>query len=348
MYAIKALIEEKVPLKRKVRVIFGTNEETRWEGIHYYLEKEQAPDFTIVPDALFPIVYAEKGIVDYRVTIPFDEGDIRLHSLTGGNAINSVADTCELVLEMNESMDECLKRLEAFVAEKPFKIAYTLEGKQLKLTCKGLSAHGSEPQTSANAIGYMAHVLTKILDGDTGLQQSMEFIKTYFNHKDYYGLALGIGTEDQPSGKLTNNVGIIDFQDGKINMRVNTRYPVTMDYDKYLNSLKTCVEKEGYEFELEEHLPPVYKSLESQETKILIDTYREISGDDESQPISMGGGTYARAIPNAIAYGGQIQGDPVIPHQDDEYLTIENLMLMANVYVKAIDRLANFQGQFRK
>lgn len=347
MYAIKALIENNIELKRKIRVIFGTNEETRWEGIQYYLQKEVAPDLTIVPDALFPMIYAEKGIVDYKITMEMQEDDIKIVSFTGGNAINSVADVCEIVLDAKNKLNDILTRLSELKIEKPFLLDHKVEENLLKIVVKGIPAHSSEPQTGANAIGYMSKVLISLLDGESNLYKTMSFIHEYFNHKDYLGLALNIATEDEPSGQLTNNVGLISLKENRLEMHVNSRYPVTMDYEKYLEQLQTCIEKNGYSLEVEDHLAPVYKSLDSDESKILIDTYRNISGDYESKPVSIGGGTYARALPNAIAYGGQMQGDPVIPHQNDEYLTIDNLMLMTNIYVDAIEKLANYEGNFR-
>lgn len=338
LYAIKALIELDAKLSRKIRVIFGTNEETRWEGIHYYLKKEAAPDMTIVPDALFPMIYAEKGIVDYTIKMPVDT---EITSLKGGNAINSVADRCEVSLKVSDTslvMDQ-LKKIEV---DSPFLVDYYGKDDVITLSVKGVAAHTSEPQLGANAIGYMSHLITRVLNVD-----SFSFISEYFGYNDYLGHSLGIECEDEPSGKLTNNVGLISYENGSIIMKVNTRYPVTMNYDEYLNKLMHSANKQGYELNVDDHLAPVYKSLDSKEAELLIETYRKKSGDYKSEPISMGGGTYARALPNAITYGGQMQGDPVVPHQSDEYLTLENLELMTKIYAEALYQLGVYEGKLK-
>ncbi len=68
LYAVWALKQLGVPLRRSIRLIVASQEETgKWDDIEMYLEKEQAPDFSIVSDADFPIVNGEKGMVDIQI-----------------------------------------------------------------------------------------------------------------------------------------------------------------------------------------------------------------------------------------------------------------------------------------
>ncbi len=62
MFAVKALLDQGMTFNKKVRFIFGTDEEILWRGMAKYNEKESGIDMGIAPDAEFPLVYAEKGL----------------------------------------------------------------------------------------------------------------------------------------------------------------------------------------------------------------------------------------------------------------------------------------------
>lgn len=62
IYAMKIIKDLDVELNKRVRLIFGTDEESNWRGIQYYFEKEEMPTIGFSPDADFPIIVAEKGI----------------------------------------------------------------------------------------------------------------------------------------------------------------------------------------------------------------------------------------------------------------------------------------------
>ena len=68
----------------------------------------------------------------------------------------------------------------------------------------------------------------------------------------------------------------------------------------------------------------------------LMDVYARHSGDKESQPLVIGGGTYARAVPHAVAFGPAFPGDPETEHQADESVPLESLVKAAKIYAEAI------------
>ena len=65
LYALKALKDMGVQLNKRVRLILGTDEETSSRGVKRYLEVEKMPDLGFSPDAEFPIIYGEKGILSF-------------------------------------------------------------------------------------------------------------------------------------------------------------------------------------------------------------------------------------------------------------------------------------------
>ncbi len=93
LYALKALKESGFFPKRKIKLIVGCNEENGWECIEYYKKHAHMPEEGISPDADFPVIFAEKGILQIKITYPV-KGDFS--SLKGGERANMVCGYCEI------------------------------------------------------------------------------------------------------------------------------------------------------------------------------------------------------------------------------------------------------------
>ena len=86
-------------------------------------------------------------------------------------------------------------------------------------------------------------------------------------------------------------------------------------------------------------LPSLYMPAESPVIQTLMSSYQEISGDMDSEPMTSGGATYARAIPNCVAYGAIFPGRDKVEHMPNEYLIIDDMLKAMNVYANAIYQL---------
>ena len=84
---------------------------------------------------------------------------------------------------------------------------------------------------------------------------------------------------------------------------------------------------------------PVYIPADDPMIVTLMEVYQNHTGDTESKPLVIGGGTYARAMKNCGAYGAMVPGDEDLMHQKNECISIENLMKMTRIYAEAIYRL---------
>lgn len=71
----------------------------------------------------------------------------------------------------------------------------------------------------------------------------------------------------------------------------------------------------------------------------LMDVYREVTGDTESEAFAIGGATYARSIPNAVAYGALFPYETELAHEPNEFLAIDSLKKMTEVYIRALHSL---------
>ena len=86
LFAAKALMDAGIIFNKRLRFVFGTDEESLWRGMKRYLESEEKPSMGFTPDSKFPLIYAEKGLLEFHLEGRNKDG----LGLTGGNAFNVV------------------------------------------------------------------------------------------------------------------------------------------------------------------------------------------------------------------------------------------------------------------
>ncbi len=298
IYAMKALLDSGMPITKRVRIIFGLAEEAGdWADMKYYRENEELPTFGFTPDASFPVGYAEKGIAVFELKMPLSLAGI--DSVAGGNAHNMVPDYCEC----------------------------TVGGK--KYTANGVSAHGSTPHLGKNAI---ASVMNEINEASP-CAISEFIVKRIGEACD--GSGLGISSRDKASGELTFNLGVIEVCGDYVVMTVDIRYPVTKSYDSIVTMLSANCKQYGVTVTPAEHKLPVHIDRDGKLITTLTDVFNTVTGLDE-KPFSMGGGTYARAMPNIVSFGPIMPGAAETAHQKNEYVTAKDVDTAFRIYAQAL------------
>ena len=342
LYAMKALKESGVDLSRKIRIIFGTNEETGWGCMDHYFANEQAPTMAFTPDADFPVIYGEKGIIVFDLVYDLNnlkDEKIKLISLNGGNAPNMVPDYAEAILEV-KNLGKTESDLNNFIQINNYPISLEIEDEKVKIVAKGKSAHGSTPEKGENAIGYLMKFLEEAFEEDVDFNRffSLYNKKIGLNH---HGENIGCGFSDDISGKLNFNPGMIKIQNGKIVVTVNVRYPIKSSSEEVYNGIRDSIKGTGLELiQDESDMLPLYVPKDNFLVEKLMEVYREQTGDFDSEPITIGGGTYARAMENAVAFGPGFPGQEDVAHQKDEYIEIDHLMKITKIYAKALYELS--------
>ncbi|MCH4887178.1 dipeptidase PepV [Acidaminobacter sp. JC074] len=339
LYAMKALLDEGVTLNKRVRIIFGLNEETGWAGINYYLEHEETPSLAFTPDAEFPACHGEKGITVFELKKDFKEllndGGVEVLSITGGNAANMVPDYAEAKIIETYDIEPMIN---AYMKDKGGNLKLDRKDGVTTIQSTGISAHGSTPEVGENAISYLLDFVNNL---DVKLGDSSSFIRGYERTigLDYNGQRAGCGFEDEDSGKLTFNVGKIEMDKDSVKLLVNVRYPITTPLKVVEDGIKRTFKDIGMSYNLLDHMAPIYFPKDHELIVKLMKVYQEHTGD-MSEPITMGGGTYARAMKNAVAFGGVFPGEPELAHQKNEYITIDNLVKQSQIYASALYELA--------
>ena len=170
-----------------------------------------------------------------------------------------------------------------------------------------------------------------------------DFIEFYNKYIGFClkGENLGIDFRDDISGNLVFNVGMAEIDGEMGSLTINIRYPVSGSAQQVYDAMEPVLSDYNIGLVKAEDKEPIYIDADSPIVKTLMSVYRENTGDEKSQPLVIGGGTYARATPGVIAFGALFPGDEDLMHQKDECISLERLDLMTKIYTEAIYKLAS-------
>ena len=195
-------------------------------------------------------------------------------------------------------------------------------------------SHGSHPEQGENAIGRLVCYLDQLpLEGDA--KQAVHFLAEKLG-TDPYGERL----EDALSGPMSCNWGLIEGDAQHLWVKLNYRYPVTMERADCQSAVQAAFEAAGWALDGQVHKEKLYYPAETPLVSALLEVYRDATGDN-APPKCIGGGTYAKMLPNMVAFGPLFAGDPVTEHQPDECIDLERLVQNAQIIANAIVKLAN-------
>ncbi len=341
-YALKALKECGYEPDRRIRMIFGLNEETGEESIAYYKEHEEIPDFSIVPDSDFPVVHGEMGIMVFDLVYSFGKAKkegYRLLSIKGGSAANMVPDRAEAVVDAGAGAAELVELAVRYAEETGADIRAAQNGGIVTLTSVGAAAHGAMPWKGKNAISQLMQMLAAVTFNREEVNEVLEFYENHIGY-DLHGERLGIDLRDDVSGRLVFNVGVINMEEEEFRLTINVRVPVTMDDEMVYEGLGGLVCGASFRIEPAKYQPALYFSADDPRIEKMVEIYRKHSGDQETKPLVIGGGTYARQFENAVAFGAMYPGDPDTMHAKDEYIRIDRLVQTAKIYADTLFEFA--------
>lgn len=316
MYALKLLLDDGAKLKRRVRFIFGTNEELLWGGIKAYMKKEEHPSLGFTPDSDFPLIYAEKGLVNYELTSA-EKTDA---TLAGGTAYNAVP--AEATTLFDAAIESALKDL-----------GYKYESDGETITAMGKTVHASVADEGVNAVAHLAEAMAKAKK-DNAMIRFIAEKGTDPNGKNIFG-----DVADEVSGKLTFNIGVADIGKDKQMIGIDMRVPVTYDQQKIDDAMDKAASEYGVDVKKYDYLRPINIDVNSELVQSLMRAYQEVTGDTKSEPMTSGGATYARSMDNIVAFGAVFPGHEETEHQANEHVAIADLKKAMEVYMRAFELL---------
>lgn len=333
LHCLRALKDAGVQGKRKLRVIFGSGEEIGMDDMGHYFESEQHPDMGFTPDASYGICNCEKGIMDIRISGKNDSKVVR--SFTAGTVANAVPYKAECDICCTEQELAALEE-KAAAAEGDFVITKTDGGAHL--LSNGRASHASSPDHGFNAATY----LVKLLADTFASEQLGTFFRFIHEKVDVCtdGSKIGVQMQDEPSGALTFNIGLVHVDEDECSLTVDIRYPATADGGAVTAPIQSAAEAAGLHFTLLAHQEPLYLPKESKLITLLSGAYTDVTGKP-CELFSMGGGTYARQMfGNGVAFGPSFPGEPdTNAHNCNECIDLDLFKLHAQVCLEAMYRM---------
>jgi succinyl-diaminopimelate desuccinylase len=152
------------------------------------------------------------------------------------------------------------------------------------------------------------------------------------------GKSFGLYMEDDVSGKLIFNLGIFNLNEEGAVATINIRYPVTKTRDEVYAIIEKKAAEAGIEYNEITGQNPPYVPADNPLVQKLSAVYENVTGE-KATLISIGGGTYARAIKNGVAFGPLFPGQEELAHQKDEYISVDDLLKCTKIYAEAISEL---------
>lgn len=339
LYGLKAIKDSGKMPNKKIRFIVGTDEERYYKDIEHYLSKEKPPIAGFTLDGQFPVVFAEKGLamMEFRGDIEQD-ADEKVVYIKGGTAENTVPGHCEAYL-LTDRKSEIVSKLSLFSKENRHNMTARVVEDGVIIESFGVETHSMALEKGINAISPLVRFLNHLQFGSTAVRDKMRFLDETIGF-DLFGKKFNVDCEDEFSGRLTVNFGIISLDLKGITVRLDLRYPVTCDFVKTSNKIIRKFAYNGFAQIENTYWDPVYFPKEHFLIKALLKAYQEVT-KDTGEPISSGSGSYSKIMPNIAAFGAIFPGESEAWHRVNEYIDIDNLIKSAEIYAAAAYELSS-------
>lgn len=339
LYAMRAVKELGIPLKKRVRLILGTDEECGSSDIlHYYAVEKEAP-MTFSPDGAFPVVNIEKGHLNGEFEAKFEASAAlpRVRSITAGTKVNVVPGKAHAVFE---GMDDDTVREKAVEVERETGVSFEIAAKDggLEITACGAGAHASTPQEGKNAITALLLLITRLPFVNSRQMEVIRALTELFPHGDTEGKALGVAMADELSGALTLAFDILEVTESHMHGIFDSRTPLCADEENVLKPIAAKMKERGITMLTDEMRPPHHVDGNSEFVKTLLSVYEAYTGR-KGECVSMGGGTYVHDLKNGVAFGAALPETDNRMHGADEFAVIDELLLSAKIFAQVIAEL---------
>lgn len=344
LYAMRAVKELGIPLKKNVRLILGTDEECGSSDIkRYYKEEKEAP-MTFSPDAEFPVINVEKGGLAAHFTgaFPASGEAARLISMDAGIKVNVVPGKAYAVVEGLEMgvLEEKAREVEE---ETKAAFTFTQEGPRVQITAQGHNAHAAHPEGGVNALTAMLALVTRLPLGACPQLTCLTGLLKLIPHGDLYGEALGIAMEDEKSGRLTLAFSMLKVTPESLDAMFDSRCPLCATRDNVLLVVKEKLAAIGLTLHNDAMKPPHHVDGDSVFVRTLLKEYEAYTGK-KGECQYTGGGSYVHDLEKGVVFGAAMPGTDNHMHGADEFAVLEDLVMSAKIFAQVIVDLCGEGG----
>lgn len=364
LYAMKSLKENDVPVKRTIRLMIETTEETGGEGFEYYKANNALPEYNIVLDSGYPAITAENGFGTIDARFPLtragseDTAKDSLPAITdfkGGLATNQIPERSVAILHahdaagakaLNHKLDELGSR---YIKEhgNDFSVASQVEDDDVIVTVTGKSAHSSGPEHGINPVTRLAGLLaTSGIDfQDNAYEDAVHYLNDNYG-LDYHGKQLGIAYSHDFMGPLKVTPTYLEREENALRVAVNVRAPAGEKTPEELSKtiqdkLSAYAKEQGMDMALNVEIRDwMLRDPSGAWLKTLLNIFGDTTGI-EAKPRSSAGSTTAKLLPNAINFGPSMPGETYTGHTSEEFKRVDNLLLDIQMFTEMLARIGN-------
>lgn len=327
LYTLRFFKENNIDLPFAVRLILGSDEEVGSTDLEYFVKVRKPPMFSFTPDSEFPVCIGEKSILSLEVEFPSLPNNIL--ELCGGTVANAVPGKAFAVVKTDKKL------------ENTENITVTETEQGTKIEAVGKAAHAAMPESGVNAINLL---LGYLIDNGVADCDIMRFLRNATS--EYLGKTLGINAENEDFGYLTCVGGVINKKDEKIIQSFNIRHLPENSADEVKTLVENSVAVLGGKVNVVAESVGYFVSADDEKIQALTKACEDVL-EKECKPYTMGGGTYARWLPNTVAFGSGIEEERGFlgsergnAHQRDEYISEKEFFLGMEIYSRAIGNLS--------
>lgn len=168
-----------------------------------------------------------------------------------------------------------------------------------------------------------------------------DFANCKLLHTNHRGEELGIAYHDEDFGMMQLRGETFGIEENQHYVEWTMCYPASCTKSDLLNQI-TAQLPEKATLEVISHWAPVLYDKSSKYVQALQQVYTDVTKSD-SIPVTTTGGTYAKIIPNIIAYGPSFPGQRDIAHLPNEWIGVKDLETDTIIYGLALLALSNMK-----
>ncbi len=329
LYALYCIKECEIPLKKGVKLIFGTDEENGSDDLKMYLQEEKLPKNVFTPDGSFPIINIEKGMMRSRFKGTYNGGNIL--SFHGGKIPNAIPDKAEALIA-GISLTDVNKAIASLNGKANFNAQLT-DG-NVKVECFGKSAHASAPFLGVNAVTSLIELLSKLDLQPSAQTDIIKGLNSILPNGETDGAGMDLKRTDY-TGSLTAAFDIFNMEHGICGGVLDVRFPACLTLKEVKEKEKAAFESAHCTFDSYMGDEPHIVDENSDFIRSLLKVYESVEGE-KGRCIAIGGGTYVHNIEGGVAFGVERGDYDYHMHGDDEHIPANELIKDAILFAHAI------------
>lgn len=324
LYAMRAVKDSGLPIKKKVQLIMGTQEEVEWVDMDAYVKEYPLPDYGFTPDGEYPVCNIEKGSVDllmeFNVKDEGGSGGIYLKELDIGIANNVVPGKARAILSNGEEVTASGKSVHSCQPERGDNAIFVLN--------KKLKECGLEPNKLLSLLEAVSEDLSDPFGKDIDLYSKDEYYMGEYVHRNAFS----------PT--------IFRAGNGTAEINVNVRFPYGEEVENIIEKFEKWAEKHGGKIKRYNSLPAVFVSKDRPFLKVLADAYENNSPFRNEFTLAYGG-SYAKAMPNVVSWAPLFPGEEDTCHEPNEYIDLDNMMMSTKIFAESIETIVLSDESFK-